>query len=72
MPAVKKNGYACGGFLLHIALMMPRILKPAAISVYTPAKARKEGSQNMKLKPLLTYDLQDLSALLSPLSLASH
>lgn len=44
--------------------MMVRMLVPAAISVDTPAKARKEGSERVKLKPLLTYDLQNLLFLL--------
>lgn len=42
------------------------MLAPAAISVDTPAKVWKGGSELVKLKPLLTYNLQSFLFLLSP------
>lgn len=49
------------------------MLAPAAISIDTPAKARKGGSALMMLKGLLTHDLRKLLfLLLSLLSLSSR
>lgn len=53
--------------------MMGRIPTPAAVSVYTLPRERREGSEYVRLKPLLTHDLQDLAAAPdSSLPLASH
>lgn len=53
--------------------MMARIPVPAAVSVYTAPGERREGSEHVRLKPLLTHDLQDLAAApASSLPLASR
>lgn len=56
------GGKQCASSRHHVVLTMARIPAPAAISVSTLPKERGKESEYMRLKPLLTHDLQDLTA----------